>query len=96
MNDKPKRGRPRIIKNELVDTTIFIRKYVSDDNIEEIWTFDLNKRINGPVSVEISYPKNFKSMEDIQDELPKTKRKYFYEEGAKWVNYTRAKGLGII
>jgi small-conductance mechanosensitive channel len=96
MNNKSKRGRPPAVKNLDVNLNIFNRVYSNNDGSVETWKYDLLITKNGPIEIDITYPKGFKSMDEIQDELPKTKRKYFYEDGAKWINYTRAKGLGII
>jgi len=96
MNNKPKRGRPPVVKNIDADLNVFNRIYNYENGIMETWKYDLLKNKNGPIEIDITYPKGFKSMEDIQEELPKTKRKYFYEESGKWVNYTRAKEVGII
>ena len=44
-----KRGRP---SEQIVETpTKFTRKYLNADGTDEIWTYDLDKKSNGPISV---------------------------------------------
>jgi hypothetical protein len=41
--------------------------YKDDDGTESIWKYDLDKTMNGPVSVEIKYPPGFdKEYKDAQ------------------------------
>ncbi len=47
------RGRPKIEKPE-EQPRKFTRVY-EDDSTIETWTYDLNKRTNGPISVDIKY-----------------------------------------
>ena len=67
----------------------------SEDGIEITYHLSLQ----GTVCTEIKYPKDYLSLdEDIQQQnenLPKTRRKYVTEEG-KVVSYLTAKKLGII
>jgi hypothetical protein len=44
----------------------------------------------------MEYPKGTKTFEQIQEALPKTKRRYLNSETGKDVAYTRAKELGLI
>lgn len=75
-------------------------RYKNADNTDMIWKYNLDIRDNGPVEVEVIYPKQFKSQHEIMEvennNLPLTKRKYFNEANGKMVGYTRAKNLGII
>jgi hypothetical protein len=63
-----------------------------------VWYYDLEKSTKGPWKVEISYPSNylFEDIEQEQENLPITKRKFFNEQNGKYVGYTRAIALGII
>jgi hypothetical protein len=59
----------------------------------------LNKSSNGPISVEIFYPKGAKEEDEFDptsENIKKTKRMYYNEKNGKLVAYTRAKELGII
>ena len=73
--------------------TKFIREYIDDNGVRNIWTYDLDKFPNGPINVEIIYPKNSKHRNQILEEentkLPLTKRKYNNPATGKMVNYYR-------
>ena len=87
-----RRGRP-------IENSEPILKYTQifedGDGGKQIWIYDKTKNPFGPMSVEIKYPKQYKTFAEEQEELPATKRKYCTEKG-KWVGYQRAKALGII
>jgi hypothetical protein len=77
----------------------FIREFKFDDGRSQKWHYDLDKSPNGPIEVELFYPKEwFKDeIDEVEnDKLPKTKRKYLNPANGKLVAYTRAKELGII
>ena len=74
----------------------FIREIKSNDGCSQKWYYDLDKNANGPFMVEVFYPDNYISDVDDNENLPKTKRKYFNPKNGKMVAYTRAKELGII
>ena len=75
----------------------FIRTYEHEGGIKDIWTYDLDKSQNGPISVETIYPKGYKHPLVKDDyELPLTQRKWINPANGKEVGYTRAKNLGLI
>jgi hypothetical protein len=75
----------------------FTREYKDHTGYRSVWTYDLDKNPNGPISVEQFYPKGSKEEPDETDEsIPKTKRKYYNPKNGKLVAYTRAKELGLI
>lgn len=94
-----RRGRPPIPHIEDKPRQ-FIRTYKNDDGTIETWSYDLDKRLNGPLEVNIEYPKDWKSPLDIigedQRNLPITKRTFLNQSTGKFVSYQRAKQLGII
>jgi len=93
-----KRGRPKEAHVEPTEAPVkFTREFVNKDGHRSVWTYDLNKSPNGPISVEIFYPKGAKDEFDPTSEnIKKTKRMYYNEKNGKLVAYTRAKELGII
>jgi hypothetical protein len=66
------------------------------DGIKTTWIWDKTIFANGPISVEVEYPKNFKSYEEEQATLSATKRMYFDEVEGYYVSYQTAKKKGII
>jgi len=87
------KGRPSEKPNE----PLFQYTQVFENNgYKTIWTWDKTKFKNGPVSVEIEYPREYKSFEEEQASLPVTKRQYFDEESGYYVGYQTAKKKGII
>ena len=80
--------------------TKFIKEYINDNGVKDIWKYDLDKNPNGPIEVEIIYPNNSKHRDQILEEenakLPLTKRRYNNPSTVKSVNYFRAKQLGLI
>ncbi len=89
---KERRGRPTENNEPILKYT---QVFESEDGCKEIWIYDKTKYPYGPLSVEIKYPKQYKTFAEEQEELPATKRKYCTEQG-NWVGYQRAKALGII
>ena len=90
------RGRPKI--QLLEDQPIkFKREYKNDDGTIDTWNYDLNIRDNGPVSVEITYPKSYKSPQDVlekqNEKLPLTQRMYLNPINGKMVSYQRYNNL---
>jgi hypothetical protein len=80
--------------------TKFTREFVDEDGVKSVWSYDLNKFPNGPIDVDITYPKGSKHRDQILEEenskLPLTKRRYNNPATGKMVNYFRAKQLGLI
>jgi hypothetical protein len=89
-----KRGRPPVETTTEEAPRKFVRTYKSSDGCKEEWTYDLDKSPNGPIKVEVFYPKNYDEIKE--EELPKSKQKYLNPYTGKRVNYQRAKQLGII
>ena len=93
-----KRGRPSKqdqIEIQESQLTKWERTYNNEDGSIQIWKFDMKKNQNGPYEITIEYPKGTKTFEQLQEALPKTKRKYYNPNTGKYVNYLRAKQLGI-
>jgi hypothetical protein len=90
-----KRGRPIETKPE-EQSTKFTREYISLDKVKQVWTYDLNKFKRGPISVDIHYPSNYISLEEEEEKLPISKRKYLNPNNGKWVAYQRACVLGLV
>ena len=64
------------------------------------YEYDLDISEGGPISVEVLYPKGHENesvKEEVPNEnLPKTKRKYYNPSNGKYVGYTRARALNLI
>ena len=94
------RGRPHDTSND-AKVSKFSVVYENKDGTKDTWTYDLNKQPNGPLSVEIWYPKNYNFGTKEQDlvkkfkNAPLTQRKWMAPSG-KLVSYQRAKVLGLI
>ena len=73
----------------------FTRVVKHDDGSVTTWYYDYSKTKLGPIKTETKYPKGMLDWEQIQESLPKTKRKYALDDG-RIVGYTRAKELGVI
>lgn len=97
-----KRGRPSKIQVEaaaaeaLAISIKFERTFKNEDGSIDVWKYDMNKNPNGPYETTTSYPKGTKTFEQMQEALPKTKRRYLNPLTGKEVAYTRAKELGLI
>ena len=87
-----KRGRPALKLPTEESPTKFTREFNTKNGISTKWHFNLDKTINGPVMVEIFHPDNSYE-EKNQEDLPKTKRKYFNPKTGKMVNYFRYQQL---
>jgi len=90
-----KRGRPKTLQSE-DNPTKFIREITYSDGVKQFWTYDLEKRCNGPVKVEITYPTNYSTFEEEQEQIPVSQRKYLNPNNGKWVAYARACVLGLV
>jgi hypothetical protein len=88
-------GRPKE-KNLEDNPKNFTREFTREDGRVSIWTYDLNKSSNGPISVEIKYPLGYKCDAEIEDKLPITKRTFWNPGTETFVGYGRAKQLGLI
>lgn len=89
-----KRGRPPSINPE-EQSTKFTREITHSDGVKQFWTYDLEKRRNGPIKIEITYPTSYSTFEEEQEQIPVSKRKYLNPHTGKWVAYGRAKQLGL-
>ncbi len=97
-----KRGRPSKIKTEAIDAEVstlplikFERTFNNEDGSVDVWKFDMNKNPNGPYETTTSYPKGTKAFEQMQESLPKTKRRYLNPATGKEVGWLRYKQLGL-
>jgi hypothetical protein len=90
-----KRGRPPSTNPE-EQPTKFTREIVFSDGVKQFWTYDLDKRKNGPTKVEITYPTNYSTFEEEQEQIPASQRKYLNPNNGKWVAYQRACVLGLV
>ena len=94
------RGRPKENNKPLEGK--YKRVYHSEDGTKMTWYYDTNRTTNGPVKVDISYPKDYdfrtfeEKLRDENKKVPLTKRKYLNPANDKLVGYTRARALGII
>ena len=95
------RGRPKeIIQEE--QPTKFKREYQDPDGTKHIWSYDLQKFENGPISVDIIYPKSVslltkeQELSKQQKNIPLTKRTWINPTNGKEVGYARAKTLNLI
>jgi hypothetical protein len=76
----------------------FTREFSDREGVKIIWYYDVDKYGMNPFKTEIIDGENSADVgNEIDDEnLPKTKRKYFNPTNNKYVGYTRAKMLGLI
>jgi hypothetical protein len=88
-------GRPKESKLE-DNPKQFTREYTREDGKISIWTYDLDKSPNGPISVETKYPSGYKCDADIEENLPISKRTFFNPETETFIGYSRAKQLGLV
>ena len=83
-----------------MSTTSFTREYIYSDGTKQKWIYDLEKWPNGPIEVKIDTPKSSiernQRLEEENQKLPLTKRKFWNTQTGKEVSYTRAKQLGLI
>ena len=81
---------------EALATSIkFERRYVDEDGSVEVWKYDIRKNPNGPYETAMEYPKGTKTFEQMQELLPKTKRRYLNPETGKEIGWLRYKQLGL-
>ena len=92
------RGRPK--ENHELPPRQFIREYKEHTGQTEIWTYDLDKFSNGPINVDINYPKNYESplekLNRVNKNLPITQQRFINPINGKEIGYQRAHSLGII
>ncbi len=80
----------------------FTQEFKDDDGTSSIWIYDLDIFEFGPISCEITYPKNFdhrtedEKLAVKQKGLNKTEQQYFNPANGKLVGYGRAKQLGLV
>jgi hypothetical protein len=87
------KGRP---SEKMAEVVTKYTQVFESNGIRTTWNWDKVKFANGPISVEIEYPKGYKNYEEEQEELPATKRMYFDEVEGYYVSYQTAKKKGII
>ena len=94
------RGRPKINDKPLEGK--YKRVYHNKDGTKTTWYYDTDVTVNGPVKVDVSYPKGYdfrtyeEKLNDENKKLPLTTRKYLTPANDKLVGYARARALGII
>ena len=88
-----KRGRP--VEQPIEVKEKYKQVFKHEDGSVTTWYWDYSKTKLGPIKTETRYPKGMLDWEQVQESLPKTKRKYALDDG-RIVGYTRAKELGII
>ena len=87
------RGRPKDTPvEEIVKYTQVVKP---NDGAVTTWYWDKSISIDGPIKTVTKWPKGALDFEQVQEALPKTKRKYSLDDG-RIVGYTRAKALGFI
>lgn len=59
------------------------------------WYFKKGQLNKGPFRVEIEYPEDFKSEEEVNENLPITQQRFLNPANNKMVGYGRAVQLGI-
>jgi len=90
------KGRPKLPDD--TPKVKFTKTYVDSNGIKAHWKYDLDKHPNGPISVEIDYPKDYfqETPLVLYEDESITQRKFWNEETEKYVGYQRAKQLGLI
>lgn len=74
--------------------TVF--KYTNNVGVTSTWIYDKSKNPYGPISVELTYPDNYKCDAELEDKLPITKQTFWNSDTESFVGYGRAKQLGLI
>ena len=87
------RGRPKDTPVEEIIKYTQVVKH--NDGAVTTWYWDKSISIDGPLKTVTKWPKGALDFEQVQEALPKTKRKYSLDDG-RIVGYTRAKALGFI
>lgn len=98
-----RRGRPKSIETLTTEGVTqqrkFTREYVQKDGVKDIWTYDLDKNSNGPISVETVYPKGYNHILDYTQRdnhwIPVTQRTYINLKTGKEVSHQKALKLGL-
>ena len=98
-----KRGRPKSIVNLIAEGVTqqrkFVREFVHQDGTKDIWTYDLDKNSNGPVSVETIYPKGYNHILDYTQKenhwIPVAHRTYIHPKTGKEISHNKALKLGL-
>lgn len=75
---------------------IMTQVYTNVDGVKHTWYFHHGRRNEGPFKVEMEYPKDWKSNEEINENLPITQQMFLNPANGKMVGYGRAKQLGLI
>jgi len=87
-------------QEEEILRTKFTRTSTNREGVTSVWTYDLDKFANGPISVELIYPASFKLPEEKlmmeNKDKPRSEQKFLNPNNGKLVGYYRAKTLGII
>jgi len=92
---RPPKSPPQSSLTENNEDGSFTRTIHYDDNVIINWTYNLKKFNKGPVCINIEYPIKYSTLEDEQESLPLTQRKYLNPNNGKWIGYQRAKQLGL-
>lgn len=103
MKNIKKRGRPKSIETLIAEGVTqqrkFVREYSHDDGIKTIWTYDLDKNSNGPISVETIYPKGYNHILDYTHKdnhwIPVAHRIYVHPKTGKEISHSLALKLGL-
>jgi hypothetical protein len=99
-----RRGRPKSIETLTAEGVAqqqrkFTREYVQRDGVKDIWTYDLDKNSNGPISVETIYPKGYNHILDYTQKdnhwIPVTQRTYVHPKTGKEISHNKALTLGL-
>ena len=90
------RGRPKLPDD--IPKVKFTRTYKNSNGLVAHWKYDLEKFPNGPISVEIEYPKGYfpETPLVLNEDEPLTQRLFWNDKTEKYVGYQRAKQLGIV
>jgi hypothetical protein len=71
-------------------------EYTNSAGVISTWTYNKSKNPYGPISVELTYPDNYKCDAELEDKLPITKQTFWNPDTESFVGYGRAKQLGLI
>lgn len=93
---RPPKSPPQIINEPESDPNKFTRIIEYNDGVVVTWVYNLKTFNKGPIQINIEYPSKYTTLEDEQDVLPVTQRKYLNPNNGKWIGYSRAKQLGLI
>jgi hypothetical protein len=103
MNNIQRRGRPKsietLVTEKMAQQRKFTREYTHRDGVKDIWTYDLDKNLSGPVSVEMVYPKGYNhSIDYTQKEnhwIPVSQRLYIHPKTGKEISHKQAVKIGL-